>query len=120
CVQRQHTIRALSSVENSALSGRCPSVLDGLGQCWSALISGGRPRSVPWPASVSAVRFGSVLFVHHLLVDELVHRQRSQLASDAGALDSAEGQIFAGALGRVEEDHAGIDLGPDTFGSLDI
>src|SRR5581483_8496006 len=55
-----------------------------------------------------------------LLVDELVHPVRAELASEAGTLDAPERQLGAVEEDAVHEDHAGVDLVGDAIGLLRV
>ena len=56
----------------------------------------------------------------HLLVDELVRAEASELATGARALDAAEGQLRAVGAHHVDEDHAGLDAVGDAHGLVRI
>src|SRR5215208_5288857 len=59
---------------------------------------------------------GSAADPDQLLVDELVDAVAAQLAAEAGALDTAEGQLRAVGADHVDEHHAGLDLLRDPHG----
>src|SRR5699024_612579 len=62
----------------------------------------------------------SALLEDQLLVDELIHRQRSQLTTDTRTLHTTERQMLTRALRRVQEHHARLDLRTHTLRTLQI
>src|SRR5919201_958875 len=55
-----------------------------------------------------------------LLVDELVHPIRAELASEAGTLNAPERQLGAVKEDAVHEDHAGLDVVGDAVALLGV
>src|SRR3954462_7379358 len=79
------------------------------------------PGRVPGPRlSAQVRRFALLHDTDQLLVDELVHPVRAELASEAGALDAPERQLGTVKEDAVHEDHAGLDVVGDTVALLGV
>src|SRR6476659_4468386 len=74
------------------------------------------------PATNPSGRRGSALLrdADQLLVDELVHPVRAELASEAGTLDAPKRQLGAVKKNAVHEDHAGVDVVGDAVALLGV
>src|SRR6476659_5689703 len=74
------------------------------------------------PATNPSGRRGSALLhdADQLLVDELVHPVRAELASEAGTLNAPERQLGAVKEDAVDEDHAGLDVVGDAVALLGV